>query len=95
VSDYQVIDKSTRMEIDKYQVLINPIENSPSPTLVDNSQNALEGIATPCDNFLKTNIYEDAPPKLTFDETLADLEKKVVESLSFMKQAVSTCINPA
>ncbi|MCI03940.1 hypothetical protein A2U01_0024981 [Trifolium medium] len=47
------------------------------------------------DYFLRTNIYEDAPLKLTFDETLADMEKKVVESLSFMRQAIIKCINPA
>ncbi|GAU49867.1 hypothetical protein TSUD_366230 [Trifolium subterraneum] len=46
-------------------------------------------------NFVKTNIYEDAPLKLSFDETLADMEKKVVDSLSFMKKVVSTCVNPA
>ncbi|MCI17822.1 hypothetical protein A2U01_0038973, partial [Trifolium medium] len=64
-----------------------------------NSQDIMENIIVdkqPLENnFLKTNIYEDAPLKLSFDETLVDMEKNVVDSLSFMKQAVSTCVNPA
>ncbi|MCH95656.1 hypothetical protein A2U01_0016636 [Trifolium medium] len=85
------------MEIDE-ALNFKDTETCPHPSIETNNHITLEENTAekqPLENsFLITNICEDAPLKLTFDETLADMEKKVVESLSFMRQAIPSCINP-
>jgi hypothetical protein len=80
----------TSAEIDENQHLETSEQGTPPHVEIDYA-----GKQYLKDDFLRTNIYENAPLKHTFDETLSELEKQVVESLSFMKQAIQKCINPA
>jgi hypothetical protein len=79
------------MEIDEVLLPKTNVEANPNPIAETNSQDVMESKTTGkqplWNSFLKTNIYEDAPLKLTFEHvlrTFKDNIRKLCMSLSNM-----------